>query len=279
MAGNFSVNANKPQSTDFFLQRPQNDIANSETSIFSEESRHKSISSIPKELIKLNKGDIKNNPRTPKYQSSSLKSQNKSFNPSPNNNQNQNASSSESEPLSNTSSRKSSFKNSKIESKKDDIIIGNSVLNCINEKGLSDERYKVKVKNHSNATTEDIWDFIKLELRKKPDIIIDHAGIYDITKNTKSFENYKKITDTIKSKLPNCKYAISNVVMRKDKPDIEKKVIEFNSRLSKFCSKNKIDIIENENLDGSCLSFKKLHLNKKCNSYLAKNFLDFLHSF
>ena len=54
--------------------------------------------------------------------------------------------------------------------------------------------------------------------------------------------------------------------MRKDKPDIEKKVIEFNSRPSKFCSKNKIDI-ENENLDGSCLSFKKLHLNKKGHSY------------
>ena len=106
-----------------------------------------------------------------------------------------------------------------------------------------------------------------------------YAGTNDITNNTKSFENYKKITDTIKSKLPNCKYAISNVVMRKDKPDIEKKVIEFNSRLSKFCSKNKIDIIENENLDGSCLSFKKLHLNKKGNSYLANNFLDFLHSF
>ena len=83
----------------------------------------------------------------------------------------------------------------------------------------------------------------------------------------------------MKSKLPNCKYAISNVVMRKGKPDIEKKVIESNSRLSKFCSKNKIDIIENENLDGSCLNFKKLHLNNKVNSYLANNFLNFLHSF
>ena len=45
--------------------------------------------------------------------------------------------------------------------------------------------------------------------------------------------------------------------MRKDKPGMEK-FIEFNSRLSKFCSKNEIDIIENENLDGRCLSFKKL---------------------
>ena len=147
------------------------------------------------------------------------------------------------------------------------------MLNSINEEGLFNERYKFKVKNHSGAATEDICDFIKPEVRKKTDIIIVNAGTNGITNNTKSFENYKKITDTIKSKLPNCKYAVS-----KDKPDIEKKVIEFNSRLSKFCSKNKIDIIENKNLDGSCPSFKKLHLNKG-NSYLANNFLDFLHSF
>ena len=152
-------------------------------------------------------------------------------------------------------------------------------MNGINEDGLSNDRCKVKVKNHSGATTEDIFDFIKPEVRKKPDIIMVHAGKNDITNNTKSFENYKKVTDTIKSKLPNRKYSICNVVMRKDKPDIEKKVIEFNSRLSKFCSKSKIDIIENENLDGSCLSFKELYLNKKGNSYLANNFLDFLHSF
>ena len=66
--------------------------------------------------------------------------------------------------------------------------------------------------------------------------------------------------------------------MRKDKADTEKKVIEFNTRLLKFCSKSKIDT-KNENLDGSCLSFKKLHLKKKGNSYLANTFLDFLHSF
>ena len=153
------------------------------------------------------------------------------------------------------------------------------MLNGINEEGLSDDRYNVKVKNPSGATTEDISDVIKPELRKKPDIIIVHAGTNEITNNTKSFENYKKITDTIKSNLPNCKYAISNVIIRKDKPDIEKKVIEFNSRLSKFCSKNKIDIIENENLNENCLNFKKLHLNKKGNSCLANNFLDFCTHF
>ena len=43
LEGNFSVNVNKPQSTNFSLQRPQNDIANSETSIFSEESSNRAI--------------------------------------------------------------------------------------------------------------------------------------------------------------------------------------------------------------------------------------------
>ena len=105
------------------------------------------------------------------------------------------------------------------------------MLNCINE-GLSDDRYKVKVKNHSGATTEDICDFIKPEVRKKKtDTIIVNAGTNDITNNTKSFENYKKITDAIKSKLLNCKYAISNVIIRKDKPDTEKKVIEVNNKI------------------------------------------------
>ena len=71
LAWNFSANVNKPQSTDFSLQRSQNDIANSETSIFFEESRHKSISSISKEPIKWG---TKNNHRTSQYQSSSLSS-------------------------------------------------------------------------------------------------------------------------------------------------------------------------------------------------------------
>ena len=53
-------------------------MANSETSIFSVESRHKSISTIPNKPIKLNKRNIKNNP-TSQYQSSSLNNQNHSI--------------------------------------------------------------------------------------------------------------------------------------------------------------------------------------------------------
>ena len=46
-------------------------------------------------------------------------------------------------------------------------------------------------------------------------------------------------------------------------------------KFSKFYRKNKIDIIDNKNLDDSCLNYKQLHLNMKVNSYLANNFLDY----
>ena len=58
---------------------------------------------------------------------------------------------SESKSLSFTSSKQSFIKNSKIESKKDVIIIGSSMLNGINEEGLSNDRCKIKVKNHSGG--------------------------------------------------------------------------------------------------------------------------------
>ena len=38
-------------------------------------------------------------------------------------------------------------------------------------------------------------------------------------------------------------------------------------------------IDHDENIDETCLSFKKLHLNKKGNSVLARNFLSFINKF
>ena len=103
-----------------------------------------------------------------------------------------------------------------------------------------------------------------------------HAGTNDLTNNSKSLENYKRLADSVRSKLPNYKLAISNVITRKDKNEIDKKVEAFNFKLSKFCKKNKIDVIDNKNLDDSCLNYKQLHLNRKGNSYLANNFLDYI---
>ena len=56
----------------------------------------------------------------------------------------------------------------------------------------------------------------------------------------------------------------------------DKKVEIFDIKLSRFCKKNKIDIIDNKNLNESCLNYEQLHLVRKGNSSLANNFLDYL---
>ena len=86
----------------------------------------------------------------------------------------------------------------------------------------------------------------------------------------------QRYATVVRSKLPNCKLAISNVIARKDKNEIDKKVETFNIKLSKFCKKNKIEITDNKNLDDSRLNYKQLHLNRKGDSYLANSFLDYL---
>ena len=73
------------------------------------------------------------------------------------------------------------------------------------------------------VTTEDICDHLKLEIRNKPDLVMKHARKNDLINNSKSLANYKHMVDSVRSKLPNRKLAITNVITRKDKNEIEKK--------------------------------------------------------
>ena len=48
--------------------------------------------------------------------------------------------------------------------KKAVTIIGDSILNGINQHGFSNESFKVRAKNHPRATTEDICNHLKPEI-------------------------------------------------------------------------------------------------------------------
>ena len=107
--------------------------------------------------------------------------------------------------------------------KKAVTIIGASILNSIDKHGLSNESFKVRVKNYSGVTADDICDHFKPEIWNKPDVVIINAVTNDLTSNSKSSENYGRIAYSLRSKLPNRKLAISNATTRKDKNDIGKK--------------------------------------------------------
>ena len=61
------------------------------------------------------------------------------------------------------------------------IIVGDSLLNGINEKGLS-KNHSVKVNNISGGTSDVILDKLDDFLKDKHDGLIVHAGTNDITK-------------------------------------------------------------------------------------------------
>ena len=72
--------------------------------------------------------------------------------------------------------------NEEKQEKKKIVVTGDSMLNGVNEKGLS-KSHNVKVKNYPGATSEDILDKIDDLLKVKPDCLLVHVGTNDLTNN------------------------------------------------------------------------------------------------
>ena len=74
------------------------------------------------------------------------------------------------------------------------------------------------------------------------------------------------------NKSPNTEITLSLITVRKDDQKLSEAAKTMNDRLRKFATKNKLVYIENKNIDETCLSKGKLHLNRKGKSILANNF-------
>ena len=147
------------------------------------------------------------------------------------------------------------------------IILGDSLLNGINEKCLS-KKHNVKIVNKPGATSEclllqELDNLIKYQAQS----IIFHADTNDLTNGINMLNNAKKIVKELKTKLPKVKITFSGLITRKDKKNLDKNVTETNKRLRNYCRQKDIDYIDNSNITEDSLGVKKLHLN----SFFAKN--------
>ena len=77
------------------------------------------------------------------------------------------------------------------------IIVGDSILNGINEKGLSRNDDIVKVRPYPGATSEDLIDHIKLVTRRKPDIVVLHIGTNDSTNGITTQVKLQEVVDIL----------------------------------------------------------------------------------
>ena len=73
------------------------------------------------------------------------------------------------------------------------VIVGDSMVNGIDEKRLSKKHGNVKVFHFSGARIEDISQYITPIIKKQPDYLILHVGTNNATTNTS-----KKIVDDFK---------------------------------------------------------------------------------
>ena len=101
-------------------------------------------------------------------------------------------------------------------------------------------------------------------------------GTNDLTNGTNMLNNAKKIVKELTTKLPKVKIAFSELITRKDKKNLDKNVTETNKRLKNYCRQEDIGYIDNSIIAEDSLGIKKLHLNRKGNSFLAKNLLKYL---
>ena len=159
------------------------------------------------------------------------------------------------------------------------FIVGDSLLHCIQENDLN-KQHDVQIKQHGGASTEDIKDHIKPVLRKKPNLIIVHAGTNDLTNDrVNTIDNWNEIIKSAKRESPDTEIVFSTLTIRKDRVGMPKRVKAVNNKIREFCEKNNVEVILNANVDENCLSARKLHLNQRGNSVLARNFLNFINNY
>ena len=132
---------------------------------------------------------------------------------------------------------------------------------------------------HPGATTIDIYDYIKPELRQKPDAVIVHCGTNDIPNNINTFEKIKKLVKQTEENnhgnIP--QIVISSIIKRYDQ-DYNEEIQSINDKLQRFCTSKGSSFIDNNNIHKSCLNKGKLHLNRRGSSFFTNNFKKFVNA-
>ena len=150
------------------------------------------------------------------------------------------------------------------------------MLKNLTGSGLSKD-HTVRIRPHPGATTVDMIDCIKPELRHKPDIVILHCGANDITNDVNTVKKIKKLVKEIKENDSSTDIVISGLIKRFDRNAIDG-IERINEKLRRWCIGKGLTFIDNNNINESCLNRGKLHLNRRGLPYLANNFKKFIES-
>ena len=124
---------------------------------------------------------------------------------------------------------------------------------------------KIFVRNFPGATTQCMADYIKPSIRVKPNHFILHVGTNDLNSSRPPDEMAKAIID-LASELKSEKSVVStsSIIMRADKPELNKKGSEVNHHLKEMGNRKNFYFIDHsKKIKASHLNSSRLHLNRK----------------
>ena len=122
------------------------------------------------------------------------------------------------------------------------IITGDSLLNGINEKGLSKDKH-AKIKKFLGGTTETISGEVEELVKNKLDTLIVQAGTNDLMNGKNVLNNVKKVIKLVKRFSPQTKLGFSSLIIRKNKKNVNKELLDKNTRLRLFFKQKNIGFL------------------------------------
>ena len=154
------------------------------------------------------------------------------------------------------------------------MVIGDSIVKYLRSDELSSSDKGIK---HPGCFSENMVDYVKPVARKKTDTLIMHVETNDFRKGVNTMKKVRKCVEVIweLDNTENIQTGFSSITQRTDK-DFRNEIKETNIKLKNYCLGKGFIFVDNDNINESCLSNSKLHLNKKRTQRLAKNILSSL---
>lgn len=151
-------------------------------------------------------------------------------------------------------------------SKKQVYIIGDSMLNNIDEKNMRQHHF-VRVRNHPGATSEDLVHHVRPHLRKQPDAMILLVGHNDISENCNkrkedpinSVESVRQIIRETRESNPECQIALCQLTPRTDIKGIMKDVNNLNRQYALLAQREAIVLVKMDKFTVNDLGRGGLH--------------------
>ena len=152
------------------------------------------------------------------------------------------------------------------------LVVGDSMIQGLEENKL--KRYNAKIRSFPGSTIDDLYDYIKPLLKKKPTNVIIHCGTNDAQNKSAGMilNELNNLKVHIEEVNPGTNVFFSSPIIRKDDVTLDKKLQEVASYLDQNYEK----VVTSRNIDYTCLGRKGLHLNPKDSGRLAINLISLM---